>query len=267
MKDGSLAELDLVGTLWRHKVWLIACVVLAGTLGYGLSMLLPERYTAESRVFLSTASPFDPLSQRSTVNQQRYVVQQAALMSSQAVLDRVVLPPGVSRERLGFAIEITPSADSDLVVVSATAADPAAAAALADGVANAFQEFTAARVAEEAERAIAAVTDPAQADQVRAAAAVYGDGVAVVDRAQVPTSPSAPAPLRNAVLLAVLAGLVYALVALLPDRHKRGDLIEDAEPDPADGDAPAVADSPSPQSAVVAGAGSGPGAGGARHGV
>lgn len=236
MKDGSLSELDLVGVLWRHKVWLVACVVFAAVVGYGLSQLLPVRYTAEARVFLSYSTPFDPLGQRSSGNQQRYVVQQAELMSSQAVLDKVTLPLSAPRAELSEAISIAPSSDSDLVIVSATSDDPDLAAALADGVAIAFQSFTAELVAEEAERAVAAVNDPAQAKQILAAAAVYGDGVSVVDRAEVPSSPSEPAPLRNAILLAIFAGLVYALVALLPETRGRSTVKDDKDDDEDDDD-------------------------------
>lgn len=261
MKDGSLSELDLVGVLWRHRFWLAACLLFAAVLGYGLSMLLPVRYTAESRVFLSSSTPFDPLGQRSSGNQQRYVVQQAELMSSQAVLDKVVLPLSAPRDNLSDAISITPSDDSDLVIVTATADEPELAAALADGVAVAFQSFTSELVTEEAQRAVAAVSDPEQAEQILAAAAVYGDGVSVVDRAEVPSSPSEPSPLRNAILLAVFAGLVYAVVALLPetrgratdeDRDQDEDGLEaDDRPDAA---APDAAREQDPRAPVGAGA-------------
>ena len=214
------AELDIIGTLWAYKVGLVGCLLFGAAIGYGLSQLQPVRYTAESRVFLSSSSAFDPLDQRSSAgNQERYVVQQAELMTSRPVLDRVRLPAGSAtiRDGLRDLIEVTPSADSDLVVIEATAADPRVAAALADGVALAFQEFTEDQVADAADRAVAAVTEPEQVAQIRAAAAVYGDGVSIVDTAQVPETPSQPAPLRNTVVLAVLAALVYAVVAVLPN--------------------------------------------------
>lgn len=255
------AELDIIGTLWAYKFGLISCLLFGAAVGYGLSQLQPVRYTAESRVFLSSSSAFDPLDQRSTAgNQERYVVQQAELMTSRPVLDRVRLPAGAStrREALRDLIDVTPSGDSDLVVINATAADPRVAAALADGVALAFQEFTAAQVADAADRAVAAVTGAEQVAQIRAAAAVYDDGVSIVDRAEVPDSPSQPAPLRNTIVLAVLAGLVYAVVAVLPNLMWKPVVVDDGVDDgaplpqpvagavPAWGTAPRDASAPSP---------------------
>lgn len=220
MQDESVAETDLVGLLWRRKLWLLLSVALGAALGYGLSQLQSVAYTAEARVFLAASGAFDPLDQRTIGNQERYVAQQAAIMTSDPVLERVTPPAGVDPEELAEALDVTASADSDLIVVQATAVTPEGAAGLADGTAAAYAEYTVEGVELAASRAVAAVTDSDQAEQIRAAAAVYDDGVALIDAAPVPTSPSQPAPLRNAVLLAVLAGLLCAALVVLADGRR-----------------------------------------------
>lgn len=211
-------DVDVLGVLWRHRLGLIFAMVLGAAAGAGLSQFQPVTYTAESRIFLSVATSFDPLDFRPTSGntEQRFMVQQAALITSRPVLDRVKAPEGVDLSALGEVLDVSGSADSELLVIRATAADPAAAAALADAVPVAYQAFVREEVAQDVERAVTgAITDPEQLQEIRLAAALYDDGVAVVEQAGVPTQPSQPATVRNVVALTVLLGLAYATVVVV----------------------------------------------------
>ncbi|MGY1749217.1 Wzz/FepE/Etk N-terminal domain-containing protein [Modestobacter sp. SYSU DS0511] len=213
----------VASALWRGR-WLIGgAAVVAGVLGAQLSALQDETYTAESRMVLSATANFNPLGGNQASNAGRYLANQMAILDSEPVLELVAEQLGGDADpaELAEAVNVATLADSDIVVISATAPDPEQAAARADAVAAAYQQYVTQRVQEIADAAAAAVAaDPAAVADVRTQAAVYGDGVAVAEPAAVPTAPTAPNPIRDGALLAVLAALVAAGVAIL--RRGRG---------------------------------------------
>ncbi|MGY1840856.1 MULTISPECIES: hypothetical protein [unclassified Modestobacter] len=214
---------SVVGSaLWRGR-WLIGgAAVAAGLLGAQLSALQEETYTAQSRMVLSATANFDPLGGNSPSNAGRYLANQMAILDSEPVLELVAEQLGGDADpaTLAEAVSVATLADSDIVVISATAPDPELAAARADAVTAAYQQYVTQRVQEVADAAVAAVAaDPGAVADVRTQAAVYGDGVAVAEPAAVPTAPTAPNPVRDGALLAVLAGLVAAGVAILRRGH------------------------------------------------
>ncbi|WP_369130686.1 hypothetical protein [Modestobacter roseus] len=213
----------VASALWRGR-WLIGgAAVVAGLLGAQLSALQDESYTAESRMVLSATANFDPLGGNSGNNAGRYLANQMAILDSEPVLELVAEQLGGDADpaELAEAVSVATLADSDVVVVSATAPTAELAAARADAVTAAYQQYVTQRVQEIADAAAEAVAlDLAAVADVRTQAAVYGDGVAVAEPAAVPTSPTAPNPVRDGALLAVLAALVAAGVAIL--RRGRG---------------------------------------------
>lgn len=209
-------ELDPLSVLWRHKFGLTVAFLVSALAGFGLSQLQPELWTAESRVFLSADAAFDPLDQRSGGNtQDRFVTQQAELLTSGPVLDRADLPAGVAREDVPDMVDVEASGDSELLTVRATAPDRDDAVALADALPAAYQELVVELVAQDVQRALAVAVDPTESQRVRVAAAVYDDGVALVESAVPPEAPSQPATIRNIVLAATLGGLAYAAVVVV----------------------------------------------------
>jgi capsular polysaccharide biosynthesis protein len=209
---------SLVQALWRQRWILLICVILAGTAGAVFSGLQEPRYTASTRVFLSASTDFDPLDTGQFVaDPGRYASDQIAIMDSATVLQEVInklnLSP-LTPDELRPDIKIDASSDSDVITINATADQPRQAAQISDGVAEAYGNFVGQRVNERATAATNAIVDPRESRAIRAAAAVYGDGIAAIERASVPTGSSSPQPIRDGLVLAIVGFLAAAAWAL-----------------------------------------------------
>lgn len=218
---------SLVQAVFRERWVVLACVLLAGLAGAGLSLLQEERYTAQSRVFLSAAGDFDPLSAGQGGDPGRYVADQVALLDSTPVLTTAIQSIGldVTAFELRQDLKVSGSSDSNVVTIKATAADPRTAKQLADGIPAAYQAYVAQRVDRKASQAVAQSRTGTAIAEIRAAAAVYGDGVASVEQADLPERPSSPQTVRNALVLALiglLAATGYALYTQSWSRRRVG---------------------------------------------
>lgn len=217
MPTRALQGSVVLSTVWRARWIILGAAVVAGAGGYVVSSSQEPLYTAESRLVLSAVADFDPLGSQSFADSSRYVAKQIPILSSAPIVTAALaeLPEGTEYEELTDALAVSASADSDVVVVETTAPTAEGAAARANAVVAGYREYVRARVAELAANSAATTTDPAVADRILTQAAAYGDGLAVVDPAVPPTEPSAPVPLRDALVLAVVAALVAAGLALL----------------------------------------------------
>ena len=219
---------SLVQAVWRERWVVLACVILAGLAGGLLSNLQQPRYTAQSRIFLSAIGDFDPLQQQQFVNDAgRFVTDQVAVMTSTDILQavRTSLQLSAPVDQLRSDIKITASTESNVITVQATAADASTAKQIADRIGVQYRQFAKNRVTQRAGQAVAQSTAAAQSSAIRAAAAVYGDGVAAVETADQPTRPSSPQPIRNGLILALiglLAACGYALYTQSWSRRKAG---------------------------------------------
>jgi capsular polysaccharide biosynthesis protein len=194
-------------TLWRHKLLIIVGTLVGLGLGLGAALAQPTIYTAESRVFLSSQSGFDALSDGPfSSDPSRYLDQQAAILTSSPLLTRA-LALGASAadvEELKDSLDVIASAESDVLTVRATADEPTAAASRVDATIASYREYQKAQVAAQ----LAAIGSLSSSDERRAAnqrAAVFGDGVELVEQASVTSSTSA---VRNGTVLAVVGALV-----------------------------------------------------------
>lgn len=203
-------------TVWRARWLILAAALVAAIGGYLLSAQQSDTYTTESRIVLGQTQPFSPLGDQSFAETSRYVANQASIMTSQAVLQSAVvaLDDGTGYTELLESVDVTASADSDVITVVAAAPSPEGAAARVQEVVDAYRTFAREQVAREAGEAQAATTDPQVLDQIRTRAASFGDGVAFAEDAPVPGAPSGPQPLRDALVLAMVAALLAAAVAL-----------------------------------------------------
>lgn len=213
----------VASALWARR-WVIAfAAVVAGLLGFQLSQLQNEIYQAETRIVLSATYPFDPLGGYNATNASRYLANQREIVRSRVIFDSAVTRLGsdIDVPTLAEAVDVSILSDSDIVLISARGPTAELAASRADAVATAYQDFVAAEVQRAADAAAQAVAaDAAAVAGVRTEAAVYGDGIAVIERAVIPTAPVAPQPTRNALILAVVAALVASGFALWRrDRH------------------------------------------------
>ncbi|CCG01382.1 Wzz/FepE/Etk N-terminal domain-containing protein [Blastococcus saxobsidens] len=216
-------EKSLVASaLWRRRRLIAVATVLGAVLGYLLSSLQDETYQAESRLVLSATHPFDPLG-GTAGNASRYLANQREVIQSGEVLDLAAaeLGAGDDTELLEESLAVTTLADSDIIIVTAQAPTAELAAARANAVAFAYQQFISERVDEIADAAALVVAGGAAAVAgIRTEAAVYGDGVSVVERASVPVEPIAPKPVRDALLLGILSAIVASGFALWRRDHQ-----------------------------------------------
>jgi uncharacterized protein involved in exopolysaccharide biosynthesis len=230
-----------------HPVVVVAIVVVVTALGYVWSAQQPESYTATTRLFLSSSSSFDPVGTSGYVNDpNRYAINQAGLARSTPVLEQAIaegdLSPDV--EDLRDALAINAGRGTDVIVIEATAPSPTDAADWANAVAAAYRSFNAEQVAQETEALLELSTNEADRATLLKHAAAYGDGVALAEPAVVPDEPSAPRPLRDGLIAAVVGLVLGVLVAVAIDAaralwrlHRRaaGDpwtpLLDDKDPD------------------------------------
>jgi capsular polysaccharide biosynthesis protein/Mrp family chromosome partitioning ATPase len=217
---------SIVQAVFRERWIVLACVVIAGLLGVGLSQLQQKEYTAESRIFLSANGDFDPINtDQGDVG--RFVADQVAVLDSTEVLTRAItaLNLSVGPFELRRDITVTPGTDNNVITVAAVAADPKTAKAIADGIPDAYEAFVKERVNLRAtDAAQRSRTNGAKTD-IEAAAALYGSGVSSVEKAELPSGPTSPQPIRNALILALigfLAATGYALYAQSFSRRRVG---------------------------------------------
>jgi capsular polysaccharide biosynthesis protein len=230
---------------------IIGITVIFGAAGILLSRYQAQEYTATSRVVLSATRSFTPLDGGSSGSPTRYVANQLEVMKGQQVLQRAadVLntgtldQPGVqiapapagqqaTPGQLAGALELTAPADTDVIVITATGPTGQLAADRANAVTLAYARYVTDQVTAAAQAAsTAAAADPVLVTQIGLRAIDYGDGVQDIDAAVAPREPSAPQPLRNGFLLAVIGALLSTSLVVLRRGQPladRGELVESA---------------------------------------
>ena len=244
--DSTRPQTDLADyfrPLWARR-WIVLVIVVAVTGGtYLYYSSKPDEYTAQTKVFVETSSIDEVLfgNQGQVTETDRNTQNQATLLKTRDVAEEVARRidfKGDPAALLG-QVEITPSKGTDFVTITATAASPKRAAALANAFARAFIDIRASRVRGKTRAAIAVARRELAALQgdennARAARALreriqrlqvissLPSGTAEqVDKALPPGSPSAPKPKRNAVFGFFLGLLLGIVVAYLLDRLDR----------------------------------------------
>jgi uncharacterized protein involved in exopolysaccharide biosynthesis len=198
----------------------VAFAIILGLLGFWWSDRQPDRFTAATRVFLASSAPFDGVGQASFVNDpDRYAINQAAVATSTPVLDRARAALGlhVTPEEFRESLAVTAGRGTDVLVIEATAASAVRAAAASDAVALAYEQYQATSVREQTQSLLRLSTSREDRAAILQRAAVYGSGVALLEPAAVPTTPSAPQPVRDAILAALLGGVLGTGLALALD--------------------------------------------------
>lgn len=232
----------LLGSAWRHRSLLVVATLVGGLLGLVFSALQPVRYEGLASVLLPTPPEaeqpsFDP--ERYVQNQVELMGSTAVL--GEAARRR---GGGLTAEEVRESVKVDASQSSDVITVGALDPDPNGAAKLADSVVLAYEDVRAERRKREAEAAIPAlhaeqarlrdrlaqlqraidadrgnstleaerdtVTDrlrQAINDELRLEpdlGARTGAGTALLQQAEVPTSPAQPQRARNVALGALL---------------------------------------------------------------
>jgi tyrosine-protein kinase len=220
----------------RRWIFVISLTVLAAAAGI-LAAGGTKQYTATSKVLLSD-SPIvpssDPSQSSTSGDPERDVNTQVGLVTLGTVADRVDarLRLNLSEQALVGKVKASPQGTTNIVAVSATDASPTRARAIANAFADeyvAFRKRVAQSTLNDARNSVrgqlASLSRAQRASgqgaalksrlhQLQIASAIQTGGAAVVFRAPTPTSPSAPRPLRSAVL-GGLAGFMLALVIVI----------------------------------------------------
>jgi capsular polysaccharide biosynthesis protein len=205
------SHLGILSSVARHPVLVAVTTLVVAALGYLASSLQAPSYTATARLFLTSSAPFNGVGEGSYVNDPtRYVINQAEIAMSQPVMQRAVSGEDleVTSTELLDAVVVTPGRNTDVLLIEATARSPEQAMSWADAVAEAYRSTQADAVRRQTSELLA--LSPSDEDGVLSRAAVYGDGVGLVEKAVRPVEPSSPRPLRDAAL-AGIAGLAVGL--------------------------------------------------------
>jgi succinoglycan biosynthesis transport protein ExoP len=220
----------------RRSRWLIltiVAIVTAGVLAFSLS--LPKTYEATASIVVDNASGLLSSNEQQTV--QRNLQTTATLATTAAVLSEAAgAVPGETRASLAKRVSSSVAENANIINVKVAYRTGAGAAALAYAVARAFLNQHAASQRAQTATALSLINDQiaavrarasteptvaaqlstlqARAAELEAASARAGSEMQLIQRPDVPTAPSSPRPLRNAVIALFASIFLGILVAL-----------------------------------------------------
>ena len=226
--------------LVRARRWLILGIVVAATvLALVWSLTQPNRYDASADLLFGRTTTADSIITGGATDTADVPERTAATNLALASLDSVAVNVKrrfrgpVTAQQLKDAVTVEAQGASDVVTVSAEWDSPARAAALANAFADEIVAVRRETAQADIQRAIDAATarvpaapktpaETALADSLQAKiadletlkAATTGN-VHIVERATPPDHRSAPKPLRNAVIAAVVAAILALFVVVL----------------------------------------------------
>ena len=226
--------------LVRARRWLILGIVVAATvLALVWSLTQPNRYDASADLLFGRTTSADSIITGGATDTADVPERTAATNLALASLDSVAanvkrrFRGPVTAQQLKDAVTVEAQGASDVVTVSAEWDSPAQAAALANAFADEIVAVRRETAQADIQRAIDAATarvpaapktpaETALADSLQAKiadletlkAATTGN-VHIVERATPPDHRSAPKPLRNAVIAAVVAAILALFVVVL----------------------------------------------------
>lgn len=236
----------------RERWWVVVAVPLVTTaIAVGLAMTATKSYEASSRLLIRESSLGGALvgvPDTGGVDPQRLASTSLALVSSNAVAERVKRALRLPDEPSALQHQTTVAAepDSDLLSVTVSDPDPVRAARIANAFAEQFVAFrrdsdrlTIQQGQQQLQQRIAALSagqttrrrqlEDALA-KLQALEVVQTGNAQVIDRATVPTSASSPRPKRDAALAIVLGlALGLALAFLIDQLDRRVKTVEEFE--------------------------------------
>jgi len=220
----------------RRSRWLILTIVLVVTGGVlAFSVTRPKTYEATASIVVDNASGLLASNEQQTV--QRNLQTTATLATTGAVLSEAANSVrGETRASLSKHVSASVAEDANIINIKVTYGNGAGAATLAYAVARSFlnqhaaseraqtttalslinDQIAAVRARGASEPTVAAqlTTLQARAAELEAASARAGSELQLIQRPDVPSSPSSPRPLRNGVIALFAAIFLAVLVAL-----------------------------------------------------
>jgi tyrosine-protein kinase len=223
---------------FKHSRWLIAGIVVAVTGAVlVISLLLPKTYQATSKLVLNPSAP--TLASSDAQSTQRDLATVRVLLTTRELLAATAKSGLVGETVNSLRDKVSASVDQDANVINVVGTDDTArgAAAIANGVAATFlarerreqqQQVNRTRTLltkeiADLQASITTLNATEVASQVAtirqqltdlAVAANSGPALQLAERAQAPSSPSSPRPIRNAVFGLFASLFIAALVVL-----------------------------------------------------
>jgi succinoglycan biosynthesis transport protein ExoP len=238
-----------LGVLRRRLLLIALCVVVVTGAAFGFSKHQTKKYTATASLAFST----NPLSQQiaglsSGSNSNSVLAQQAddvelVKLGDMAAKTASLLGHGLTEQKVSESVSVAGQKESEVIVVSATAASPALAAEIANTYTGQFVKVQQKSNHQYYESALAlvhkqlAALSPQQrfgsdgvelqyrAQSLGLLAELQYGNVQIAQEAAVPTSPSSPRTKRNTVIggiLGLLVGLGLAFLLESLDRRIKG---------------------------------------------
>jgi uncharacterized protein involved in exopolysaccharide biosynthesis len=150
---------DVVGPLWRRR-WMIAAIVVVSTVGtYLVSSQRADRYRAAASVLVQNTTVQGMLNQPLLTTPDRVVADQALLVESRPVAERVIARLGLEDSAGALLDDVTAAAvpNSNLVRVSAERSSAAGAAQVANAFVEEHVALTQSRLESEIDAAVSNV--------------------------------------------------------------------------------------------------------------
>ncbi len=235
----------LLETAWRivrrRKLLILQAIIVVGVAAYAYSSTREEQYTATASILFRSATDSVLGTTGTYVDPSREAATNEELLSLGVVADRTAdaLGGNVSAATVAEAVDVSSTPESDIMQVSATTTDPDLSARIANQYVNSFIAFRRQSAVDRLERATALAKEalsqltPSQAEgdegdtlrerisQLETAASLQTGDAEPVQRASAPTSPSAPQPVRNGILGAVLGLILGFSLAAIRERWNR----------------------------------------------
>lgn len=233
---------DVTGPLWRRRWLILAIVVLSTAATYLVASQRADRYRATASVLLQQTTVQGLLGQPLITTPERVVADQALLIASRPVAERVIARLGLDETADGVLGDVTAAAIPGASLVRVTAERPSASGAAQ--VANTFvrEHIALAReqLGADIDRAVTAAraqlravpASAAGAEQRRvlreeiarllAARAVIPAQARQVDVAAAPAAAVDERPERDALFAAIISALLAITLAYALEWYRRG---------------------------------------------
>jgi receptor protein-tyrosine kinase len=227
---------DYSRLLARSWLLMIVTALAAATAAFLASSAQPSKYRASSKILVSTSA--DNSTFAGNEDPARVIATLVKLAKSGEIVSYAAKRAHVATATLDDSTRVSGSLTADVVTVTGTARNPAAAAYFANALAGGFVDWQATRTREQTQArvtflqrqlgklagqtspsAVAAASDiRTQLSEALAELQVPNSDVVIISPATAPLGRFSPQPLRNAVL-ALIAGALIALgIALLRER-------------------------------------------------
>lgn len=156
VRQDTGAGSGMLSAMWRHRLLVVAVLMVAVAAGLGVTMLQPESYAATARVFMADPRAEGVFRSDPAGDDARRQQNRVEQFRSEAVLTRAAEMIGSSMQlgELRDAVDATPATVADEIRVTAEAPDPVLARDLANAVVAAYREQFRAGAVAEAERTV-----------------------------------------------------------------------------------------------------------------